>query len=588
MATPARRSTRASSRQSTPSDAQSGLEGTGSPTSHRTSTRKGVARAAIPVKTSTSYGSAGLPAVRSKARGLPTIQDAAEAIAQGVQEAETHLEVVETTGGRLQTVPEEGSEDDKGEDGGKGKGDNRGKGARKAEGGDNGRPGRQPGGPPRDEPTQSRRNAGFGGNAGEGLSGGVFGGKERQTPRPSEGQSVSFGAEGGHAIQTPAAPRERLNREREGDSPPRNTGARVVHRGRASRSWLPSVWSFIQLLWTWLLALSLLLALLFMASGVIFFAYRAVDGYTHRPRGPALRNLTSEQLAISAEFAAEFNHLERRVDLHENRIVASFEHLSARINKLSNDIKQLPTAQPEGHKFHRVNYFSTGLGAVVDPYLTSPTKMIRRSLKTRLISSWNSITLRQSLPPTEALGPWDDIGDCWCAPPSGGNSDGKSQLSVLLPREMIPTDLVVEHIHRDATLDIASAPKELELWVQILDEDIREAAGNAAFSRLPNDYEEKLWAAQKQDPFNKALDRTWLRIGKWRYDINSRHNVQSFHVAVRLEDFHASIRKVVVRVNSNWGNRDYVCLYRLKLYGIPAQENRDLFASGVTEETAWE
>jgi hypothetical protein len=252
---------------------------------------------------------------------------------------------------------------------------------------------------------------------------------------------------------------------------------------------------------------------------------------------------------------------------------AEFDKVGYRVTNVERDIEFLATlARKDVLIKPRVNYFSLGLGTLVDPYLTSPTKRLNpRSFQFTWFARVFNIRYKSIAPgPSAALQPWEDLGECWCAPESGG----KSMLGLVLGRKMIPQDLVVEHIPRDATLTIGSAPKDMELWVQILDPEVREAVSKAAYGLDPLEPEEAV------DDYNtvRAMDQTWVRIGKFRYDIFAKSHIQTFHVGLQLESFEAPIDRVVVRVRSNWGagNVGHVCLYRLKLHGLFAGERTEL------------
>ena len=253
---------------------------------------------------------------------------------------------------------------------------------------------------------------------------------------------------------------------------------------------------------------------------------------------------------IDSPISPDLNAIRDRLDLLEDRY----------------KLLQFSTTNPVPSR--RINYFSTGLGAIIDPLLTSPTRRAPRTLMTWFITRWYSLPLRESPPPAEALGAWDDIGDCWCTPPTPAG--GKAQLAVILPRMIIPTQLVVEHIPRDATLDIGAAPQGIELWIPVADRDKREALAFASLKKFGEDEESIRFSHRKG---SKSLDDTWVRIGTWRYDIFITENVQTFNIDIRLESFGVVVNKVAVRVYSNWGTRDYVCLYRLKLHGLLAEED---------------
>ncbi|KAI9880595.1 MAG: hypothetical protein M1830_001946 [Pleopsidium flavum] len=231
-----------------------------------------------------------------------------------------------------------------------------------------------------------------------------------------------------------------------------------------------------------------------------------------------------------------------------------------RVSVLEKPLKDSQLVNPQvapgtGSRIYGVNFFSTGLGAVVDPYVTSPTKRHPTSFLHRRALNFLGLGLRKPLPPVAALEPWDDIGDCWCAP----FGKGRAQLGVLLPRVIYPTSITIEHIPSGATLDIAAAPKNMELWAQIPDEQAREAVGDAAFPLLST--------ADDIAVTEDSLDRTYVRISKWKYNIHAPNHIQTFAMAVDMEHFNAKVGKVVVRAKTNWGGRSYTCLYRVRMHG---------------------
>ena len=51
-------------------------------------------------------------------------------------------------------------------------------------------------------------------------------------------------------------------------------------------------------------------------------------------------------------------------------------------------------------------------------------------------------------------------------------------------------------------------------------------------------------------------------IGNIEYDIDNRA-IQTF----RFENSGVAVNKVKISVNSNWGNPNYTCLYRVRVHG---------------------
>ena len=236
-------------------------------------------------------------------------------------------------------------------------------------------------------------------------------------------------------------------------------------------------------------------------------------------------------------------------------------------------------------KVHKINWFSPGLGALTVPYFSSPTKIMTRTYGQgsvpRLISwlpltvpSWvpylasktdtkkRSYQVKEHREIEEAILPWHDIGDCWCAP----STRGKLQLAVVLPRPIAPTELVIEHVPAGELRDIGTVPKEVELWVQVKGREARRNLRTFVSTMIP-DINKPMSQRGKGKDTVKDLGETYIPIGRWTYDVNSLHNVQTFPVYFDLSEWSEATDRVVVRVNSNWGSKDETCLYRVKLHG---------------------
>ena len=232
---------------------------------------------------------------------------------------------------------------------------------------------------------------------------------------------------------------------------------------------------------------------------------------------------------------------------------------------------------PEVPIQHHINWFAASNGAVVDPYLSSPGDYNCRRIKEQ---TWYSVLFSitskceyTSYPQGQALRPWSETDERFCAPPSRG----KLQLTVNIKRAITPTDLVLEHMPKDASIRIGDAPKELELWVEIDDNEVHEAVSDA-IKRIPHPklFDSSSPQQERELDQKQALPLTFLPVGRWIYNIYEHDHIQTFHIPFPLQEYGVKATKFAVRVNSNWGDYGPTCIYRARLHGHDQ--------SGVVEE----
>ena len=202
------------------------------------------------------------------------------------------------------------------------------------------------------------------------------------------------------------------------------------------------------------------------------------------------------------------------------------------------------------------NYFSTGLGALVEPHLTSSTHDVRSSSLAGRYLSWltgHYLSIgRMANPPIAALARWDEFGECWCAAPNPIR--GYAQLGVALPRRMFPKQVTVEHapISMAPSGDIKNAPRTIELWAKT-DQPIKHLYGRSHTDCM--------------DP-NGLAGQGYVCLGAFKYDIYGANHVQTFDLDAELA---VPTNRVVVQVTSNWGAPN-TCIYRVRLHGDDAEE----------------
>ncbi|TKA58634.1 hypothetical protein B0A55_11628 [Friedmanniomyces simplex] len=123
---------------------------------------------------------------------------------------------------------------------------------------------------------------------------------------------------------------------------------------------------------------------------------------------------------------------------------------------------------------------------------------------------------------------------------------------------IFPERLVIEHIPAIGTLNISSAPRGLEIWVQRLPgarattKQIQATVDE--YSGLPN-------ACEGPPP-----SREHVCIGVGKYEIHSEKVVQSIPMMVDTASLGLAAKTVTVRVTKNWGGVA-TCLYRLRMTG---------------------
>ena len=243
--------------------------------------------------------------------------------------------------------------------------------------------------------------------------------------------------------------------------------------------------------------------------------------------------------------------------------------VNGRLDKLERLFQSLTHKSrfPEASSHLQVNWFSASNGAVVDPYLSSPVDRNCKGVKehtwyTRIFSI-NAKCEDASYPHGQALLPWSEPDERWCAPPSRG----KLQLTVDIAHPIAPTELVLEHLPKDASLRIGDAPKELELWVDIPDADVYNTV-NAAIAHIkPDLLVDSSPQKDRELDEKQALPFTFVPVGRWIYNIYEKDHIQTFEIPFPLQKLGVKATRFAVRVNSNWGDYGPTCIYRARLHG---------------------
>ncbi|KAF2492006.1 hypothetical protein BU16DRAFT_529391 [Lophium mytilinum] len=247
--------------------------------------------------------------------------------------------------------------------------------------------------------------------------------------------------------------------------------------------------------------------------------------------------MQKDYLAMSARVEQEVERVAKQIGTVAIRQQIRLESL-AYANLLFNSELSLKT----------VNFFSPGLGAKINPRLTSPTLSKDITWKAAAFKLFFWAPPRNA--PMTALERWEEASDCWC---TAASSTKQSQLAVQMALPIFPTRVTIENIPKEGTLNWKSAPKDVELWVEIDDPDKREAV-EISFNELHK-------PCRGSGPGSK-----YVCIGSMMYDIHGPNHVQTFDLELDLKAHDVEVKNAIVRVIETWGS-DYTCVYRIRMHG---------------------
>ncbi|KAL1902451.1 hypothetical protein Sste5346_001432 [Sporothrix stenoceras] len=221
----------------------------------------------------------------------------------------------------------------------------------------------------------------------------------------------------------------------------------------------------------------------------------------------------------------------------------------------------------------QINFFTQHHGATINHHFSSPTYEPPKSLLHKLGAS-GSIAPSPGLPYQAAIFlPWEQDGDCWCGATKGSsksrssqsyNGQGPTDIGIKLGLRILPQFLVLEHISPSATLDPGATPKDLEVWIQIIDYAQQRPLQDWSMSMFPD-----------TDDQDQLFGYGFVKVGEFTFEANKAGGVagqgsgeaQIFRLPPDLETLDAITDQVVIRATSNYGGKDHTCFYRVRMYG---------------------
>ncbi|CAG8507932.1 10749_t:CDS:1 [Acaulospora morrowiae] len=164
------------------------------------------------------------------------------------------------------------------------------------------------------------------------------------------------------------------------------------------------------------------------------------------------------------------------------------------------------------------------------PYVEYPGGFIKRS-----IARFLGRGITRTKQPEIVISADNNVGNCYCFRGETGH------VAIELSRSIELSSITYVHLDPDLAFeqkDLSSAPKDFEMWV-IRDGNMRD----------------------NKEQYNTEA----LLLGKFRYELGGVSE-QKFDINYEGRVIPV-VKKVLFKVNSNWGEEKYTCLYQIKVHG---------------------
>ncbi|KDQ07779.1 hypothetical protein BOTBODRAFT_647961 [Botryobasidium botryosum FD-172 SS1] len=213
-------------------------------------------------------------------------------------------------------------------------------------------------------------------------------------------------------------------------------------------------------------------------------------------------------------------------------------------------------------------------GARVIPDLTSPTYEPRSDSWARYLfdrMAGNGFALGR--PPVTALVPDNSVGNCWPFAGAAGH------IGIMLSQPAFITHVTVDHASKDIAYNIKTAPREFRVWGLVEgDQNIQKlAAYHAAIDGESRDDDDPAFFTNSPPSIRP------VHLVSFSYDINSPSPTQTFPLPEKLQKLGLDIGIVVFQIQSNWGDSDFTCLYRVRVHGSHQDSTSDQHAEGLPD-----
>lgn len=229
-------------------------------------------------------------------------------------------------------------------------------------------------------------------------------------------------------------------------------------------------------------------------------------------------------------------------------------------------------------KINRADFAGYSAGGRVIPSMTSPTYEYSvdvsggKSTLSWMLMPWRSKTSVEKFrgrSPAHALHHDNSAGMCWPFKGSFG------QLGIQLARPVIISDITIDHAPLSLLFGdgegggISSAPREITVtgYVQRPEDRMKlkewQQQQRAAQETRPEGEEEETVDIHENPPANH------IHLASFTYQAGEETNraTQTFAVSAEARALRIPIMVIQVRVQSNYGNERFTCLYRVRVHG---------------------
>ncbi|KTW27154.1 uncharacterized protein T551_03148 [Pneumocystis jirovecii RU7] len=230
------------------------------------------------------------------------------------------------------------------------------------------------------------------------------------------------------------------------------------------------------------------------------------------------------------------DHLKNTKNIH-NKVVETL--IETALHKYSSDVLARP------------DFALYSSGARINPFLTSSTYLQRptKFIPNLLSKIFWDIGCTWGYPPAMAIHHENNVGMCWAFPGSIG------QISIRLSETIFLTDVTIEHVDSKIAHDVSTAPRDIELWVQVDDLHMREKMIQQSLSSI------------KQSENIIPPSKFYVLAATMTYNVFSTYPIQTFPIPVGIRQLNIPIENVIFRIINNWGNNKFTCLYRVRVHG---------------------